>query len=270
MSPKTTKGPGKRHPLNMRTTKELRQRLDSAAKKSGRSLVQEVEARLDRSFYLDGILKTHMGEAGELVNALSLAVSYALLRSKLDKQDQYRALQVAAGYIIAAFGAVMPPKFGYKGFLSIFKTTDVFELEGMWIAQQVLKGLGFSELAALLDTDDEVSALIRKMQNEQSPRDDLSEFAQRSISEQILDGVRRSFSPETRALVESIRQIHDAERAGEITRKLEAGDIDGAIEAVGHNPQSFQPYDKKIIEALKAAATAAGGIVQTPEETQKP
>ena len=39
----------KRYPLNMRTTKSLRQRLERAAKKSGRSLAQEVERRLERS-----------------------------------------------------------------------------------------------------------------------------------------------------------------------------------------------------------------------------
>jgi hypothetical protein len=41
---------GKRHPLNMRTTKALRERLENAARESGRSLVQEVEHRLELSF----------------------------------------------------------------------------------------------------------------------------------------------------------------------------------------------------------------------------
>jgi Arc-like DNA binding domain len=50
--PRTTTGPGggKRHPLNMRTTKETRDRLEEAAVANGRSLAQEVEARLERSF----------------------------------------------------------------------------------------------------------------------------------------------------------------------------------------------------------------------------
>ena len=34
---------GKRYPLNVRTTKELRDQIEAAAKASGRSLVQEVE-----------------------------------------------------------------------------------------------------------------------------------------------------------------------------------------------------------------------------------
>jgi hypothetical protein len=41
---------GKRYPLNMRTTRELRDRIEAAAHASGRSLVQEVEYRLEQSF----------------------------------------------------------------------------------------------------------------------------------------------------------------------------------------------------------------------------
>lgn len=50
--PKTTKGAGdgKRYPLNMRTTKETRERLEAAALANGRSMAQEVEVRLERSF----------------------------------------------------------------------------------------------------------------------------------------------------------------------------------------------------------------------------
>ncbi len=44
---------GKRYPLNMRTTKTLRDSLSAAAKQSGRSLAQEVEHRLERSMLSD-------------------------------------------------------------------------------------------------------------------------------------------------------------------------------------------------------------------------
>lgn len=46
---------GKRHPLNMRTTWAVRSRLEDAAIASGRSLAQEVEYRLERSFDRDAI-----------------------------------------------------------------------------------------------------------------------------------------------------------------------------------------------------------------------
>jgi TraY domain len=50
--PRTSHGTdwGKRYPLNMRTTKETRDRLEAAAAASGRSLAQEVEHRLEQSF----------------------------------------------------------------------------------------------------------------------------------------------------------------------------------------------------------------------------
>lgn len=47
---KLPKGKGKRVPLNMRTTNEMRARIERAAADSGRSLVQEVEFRLEQSF----------------------------------------------------------------------------------------------------------------------------------------------------------------------------------------------------------------------------
>jgi hypothetical protein len=53
---------GKRHPLNMRTTKELREKLEQAAAKSGRSLVGEVEYRLERSFDRDETVKLAKSE----------------------------------------------------------------------------------------------------------------------------------------------------------------------------------------------------------------
>src|SRR5262245_52409328 len=49
--------PGKRYPLNMRTTKELRDKIELAAMASGRSLVQEVEIRLEGSFQQEEIEK---------------------------------------------------------------------------------------------------------------------------------------------------------------------------------------------------------------------
>lgn len=49
----TAKDGGKKSPLNLRTTKELRTKIELAASRSGRSLVQEVEHRLELSFARD-------------------------------------------------------------------------------------------------------------------------------------------------------------------------------------------------------------------------
>lgn len=61
--------PGKRYPLNMRTTKELRDKIEWAALASGRSLVQEVEVRLERLFQQEEIEK--LTEAVKLQVTLS-------------------------------------------------------------------------------------------------------------------------------------------------------------------------------------------------------
>jgi hypothetical protein len=47
---------GKLYPLNMRTTFELRKRLEEEASQSGRSLASEVEYRLERSFDQEAVI----------------------------------------------------------------------------------------------------------------------------------------------------------------------------------------------------------------------
>jgi predicted HicB family RNase H-like nuclease len=70
MPPKSKRAlPGKRYPLNMRTTKELRDKIEWAAMASGRSLVQEVEVRLERVFQQEEIEK--LTEAVKLQVTLS-------------------------------------------------------------------------------------------------------------------------------------------------------------------------------------------------------
>lgn len=47
---KGVKGPSKRYPLNMRVTRDLRERIERAAKANGRSLSQEVEFLVEKAF----------------------------------------------------------------------------------------------------------------------------------------------------------------------------------------------------------------------------
>lgn len=57
--PRTLKGTGlasvggKRFPLNLRTTQEIREQLEEAARMSGRSLAQEIETRVEQTFRRD-------------------------------------------------------------------------------------------------------------------------------------------------------------------------------------------------------------------------
>jgi hypothetical protein len=74
--PRTTRAPGsgKRYALNMRTTSEVRDKLEAAAAASGRSLVQEVETRLERSFAQDSdVARLGQGIAGMMDRAGSAA-----------------------------------------------------------------------------------------------------------------------------------------------------------------------------------------------------
>ena len=53
---------GKRFPLNMRTTKELRNKLAESAENSGRSMAQEVEFRLEKSFLSEDYMTLAFGD----------------------------------------------------------------------------------------------------------------------------------------------------------------------------------------------------------------
>jgi hypothetical protein len=54
-----------------------------------------------------------------------------------------------------------------------------------------------------------------------------------------------------RAFLESVQAIRDQAQIGAIARKLEAGDIEGALEAVGLDPALFRPLDRAIAEAFE-------------------
>jgi hypothetical protein len=66
----------RRHPLNVRTTRELRDKMLAAAEQSGRSLVQELEYRLENSFGRDVVFDMLLGgqQNGRLLEKLAFAV----------------------------------------------------------------------------------------------------------------------------------------------------------------------------------------------------
>jgi hypothetical protein len=82
--------PGKRYPLNMRTTKELRDKIENAAMASGRSLVQEVEFRLERSFQQQEIEK-------ELMARLDVQGDEILKRMRREMQELGEAMRREMG-----------------------------------------------------------------------------------------------------------------------------------------------------------------------------
>ena len=120
--------------------------LIGAAGQSGRSVSEEIEARLERSFYMDGLLTTFTGDAAPLVNALSTAVAFLYLQ-EFTRKDRYQILQVAAGYIIAVFGSSHNATTDFTPGVSEMlwparNTSDRYEVEGLKLAFKVLSNLG--------------------------------------------------------------------------------------------------------------------------------
>ena len=68
-------GEGKRVPLNMRTTKVMRVRLEAAAAESGRSLAAEVEHRLEQSFASSDVIKLLTGGNQTLIAGVCSALN---------------------------------------------------------------------------------------------------------------------------------------------------------------------------------------------------
>src|SRR5690349_1221703 len=56
------------------------------------------------------------------------------------------------------------------------------------------------------------------------------------------------------AFLEAIYNLRDTAHIDQIVARLEAGDVDGALRAVGIDPASFRPFDK----ALEAAYESGG------------
>ena len=88
---------GKRYPLNMRTTFEMRQSLEAAAKRSGRSLAQEAEIRIEHSF----------ANEGRLLDALDLAYGRELSGLMLAMGEAMKST-IAAGSSIESLAGRLP------------------------------------------------------------------------------------------------------------------------------------------------------------------
>ena len=77
-------GKGKRVPLNMRTTREVRERLEKNAADSGRSLTQEVEYHLARSLGRDEMMAETWGGSAAMQVWLTCASAAKTLSAKAD------------------------------------------------------------------------------------------------------------------------------------------------------------------------------------------
>lgn len=96
-----SKGGGKRHPLNVRTTFELRQSLEAAAMQSGRSLTQEAEARIESSFQQENaasVLEDQLKKWFRLADDQKAQIE----KLRAEQKDTAIAFRVAHGRMQAA------------------------------------------------------------------------------------------------------------------------------------------------------------------------
>ena len=134
------------------------------AHEAGRSVSEEIEARLERSFYMDGLLLTYAGDAQPLLSALATAVGLSFLTGP-GGLDRYRIMQAATAYIIAAFGSLNTAARDRAKVLDArypapSRMPEGYELEGMKIAYWVLNNLDpealpeqIADLAEILKSD---------------------------------------------------------------------------------------------------------------------
>jgi hypothetical protein len=104
----------------MRTTRELREQLDEAARSSGRSLVQEVEVRLGQSFAGDPLLAALGGTGSpKALRLIAMAMQLEAAREEggswKDNPEKAEAVRTAASLIIAGIGSLpaTPPPLKY-------------------------------------------------------------------------------------------------------------------------------------------------------------
>ncbi|GGH12607.1 hypothetical protein GCM10007036_10590 [Alsobacter metallidurans] len=98
--PKKSDEEAKRAPLGFRTTRELRAKLEEAADASGRSLAQEMEIRLERSFdfvqIVDRAIKTTIAATSAMVEEKRLSAVGGSHNAQLGELIAYIAFLVEA------------------------------------------------------------------------------------------------------------------------------------------------------------------------------
>lgn len=97
----------KRAPLNMKTTPELRDRIQEAADNSGRPLTQEVEHRLQQSFYDDDAFGGP--SRSSLVRMIGILVAAEERRSGKSITEDFYTWNAAKAAINGVIDKIKPP-----------------------------------------------------------------------------------------------------------------------------------------------------------------
>jgi len=135
------------HNRTFRVRGHLDRAMKEAAARSGRSISEEIEARLERSFYLDDTLVAFMGKRGQIIRALSATVLLAEnITASMGPIDAFPVLKIACGYVLDFFvGKPIPKDEEIQAELSsgeIDRLGAEYKFIGQTIAATVLQNLG--------------------------------------------------------------------------------------------------------------------------------
>ncbi len=76
------------------------------------------------------------------------------------------------------------------------------------------------------------------------------------------EGLLEQWEPRLqRAFLDSIYNLRDTAHVDQIVRMLEAGDVNGALRAVGIDPIAFRPFDQSIAQAFEAGGNATASVI---------
>ena len=135
-------GEGKRVPLNMRTTRERRDHLERAARASGRSLTQEVEIRVERSF-LDEEARYHdFGGKLRYKQMRLVALVIDLVEEQMGANWQSdRKTYVEVRRAVDTFLEGLAPRRGKRSGAAALETIEVGPAVGEKVADAMLDSL---------------------------------------------------------------------------------------------------------------------------------
>ncbi|MCJ2065184.1 hypothetical protein MKK63_21060 [Methylobacterium sp. J-088] len=111
MAIKAAERENKRSPLNMRTTAKLRDALENEASKADRSLAQEVEHRLEKSFQEDDLLAVFVGNRTH-VQLLVRVLSATIRRIEDFRGDRYVDSYATAWHVQNGINTVLETLLG--------------------------------------------------------------------------------------------------------------------------------------------------------------
>lgn len=156
MSRRAAVGESKRAPLNMRTTPELRDKLEAAAEARGLSLTQEVVRRIEQSFELEEKLNLETSRAASNFVGRLIRSAVDAVEAKTEKKwkDDARTAAICEGTVAGVAEAIMRP------FLGDLKVNKLMNEDAETVRKELFEsGRQFGRVYALDRLSDQVKKL---------------------------------------------------------------------------------------------------------------